>query len=170
MEELVKVIHVLVESQPQLIQVTLDDQLSMFEDRTELETVTSVIKQLHDRKLAIDYLFKDQMVKLYESINQIATAEGYMLLLKQVSGLFQIETSYLRQNDDIVIILHVSCINVEDLFTIYRHLSFPIPIPQASSNQDMTIRQSTLNENLSDTYFSEIFSQSDFYMLMHCLS
>jgi hypothetical protein len=52
------------------------------------------------------------MVKLYESFNEIGKGEGYNLLPKQVSDLLQIETSYLRQNNDIVIILHVLCINV----------------------------------------------------------
>jgi hypothetical protein len=58
---LVKIIHVLAESQPQLIQLALDDQLSLFKDR--LDTVTSAIKQLHDRNLALDYLSNDPMVK-----------------------------------------------------------------------------------------------------------
>jgi hypothetical protein len=51
----------------------------------------SAIKQLHDRKLAIDYLFNDQMMKLYKSINETATAEGYNVLPKQneISGLKQ---------------------------------------------------------------------------------
>ena len=64
----------------------------------QLETVTSAIKQLHARKLAIDYLCNDQMVKLYESINQPATAEGYTSLPKQESYLFQVETSYFKPN------------------------------------------------------------------------
>jgi hypothetical protein len=40
-KDLVKVIHVLAESQPQLIQLALDDQLSIFEDR--IDTVISAI-------------------------------------------------------------------------------------------------------------------------------
>ncbi len=95
MEELVKVIHVLAESEPQLIQIALDNQLSMFEER--IYTITCAIKHLHDRNLARDYLSSDQMVSLYKSINEAATVEGYILLLKQVSDLVQIETSYIRQ-------------------------------------------------------------------------
>jgi hypothetical protein len=49
------------------------------------------------------------MIKLYETINETAMAEGYTLLPKQVSDLFLIETSYLGQNNEIVIILHVTC-------------------------------------------------------------
>jgi hypothetical protein len=69
--------------------------MSIFEDR--VYTITSAIKSLHDRKLALDYLSNDQMVKLYNSINETATAEWFTLLPKQVSDLFQIETSYLRK-------------------------------------------------------------------------
>jgi hypothetical protein len=60
MEELVKVIHVLVENQPQLTQLPLDDQLSMFEDRINM--VTIAIKQLYDRKLAIYYICNGETV------------------------------------------------------------------------------------------------------------
>jgi hypothetical protein len=67
----------------------------LIEDR--IGTVTSAIKQLHDIKLALGYLSNDQMVKLYDSIKKTAIAEGFMLLPKQVSDLFQIESSYLRQ-------------------------------------------------------------------------
>jgi uncharacterized protein (DUF2344 family) len=62
MEELVKVVHVLAENQPQLIQLSLEDQMSILEDR--VDTVTRAIKFLHGRKLEIDYLSDDQMVKL----------------------------------------------------------------------------------------------------------
>ena len=83
--------------------------MSVLEEK--IDTVTSAIKSLHDRKLAIDYLSNDQMVKLYNSINETAKADRFTLLPKLVSDLFQIEISYLRQNNDIVIILHVPCIN-----------------------------------------------------------
>jgi hypothetical protein len=50
--------------------------------------------------------------------------------------------------------------NVQDLLTIYR---LPITFPEASSNHDMTIQQFILNENLSETDFSEIFILSDLF-------
>ena len=58
-------------------------------------------------------------------------------------------------------IVHVLCINVQELLTIYRHLPFPIPIPKATSNHDMTIHQSILNQQLSPSDFKEIFHQAD---------
>jgi hypothetical protein len=56
-EELVKVMHVLAESHPQLTHLALDNQFSVIEGR--IDTVASTIKQLHDRKLAINYLSDD---------------------------------------------------------------------------------------------------------------
>jgi hypothetical protein len=152
MEELVKVVHVLAKSQAQLIQLSLEDQTSVFEDM--IDTVTSAIKHLQGRKLAIDYLSKDQMVMLYNSINDTAMAERLTQLPQQVSDLFQIETSYHRQNDGIVIILHVPSTNVQGLMTIYRHLWFAMPLPTALSNHDMTIRLSIENEKLSNADFT----------------
>jgi hypothetical protein len=58
--------------------------------------------------------------------------------------------------NDIIIILHVPFIIVQDLMTMCRHLSFPIPLPKALRNHDRTIRQSIEIENLSGTDFSEI--------------
>jgi hypothetical protein len=117
MGELVKVIHVLSESQSQHIQLAVDDQLSLLEDM--IDTVTSAIKQLHDRKLAIDYLSN---VKLYDSINKMTNDESFTLLIKKVSDFFQIKRFYLRQNNDLVIILHVPCTNVLLKFTDICHI------------------------------------------------
>jgi hypothetical protein len=109
--------------------------------------VTSTIKQLHDRKLAIDYFATDLMVKLFDLINTTVTAGGFTLLQKQVSELFQIETSCIRQNNDVAVILQVHCTYVQDSLTIYRHISFPSTNPKFSSNQDMTIWQYILNKS-----------------------
>jgi hypothetical protein len=46
------------------------------------------------------------------------TAEGFMT--KQVSDLFQIETSYLRQNNNIFIFFHVPAF----MFKIYSQFTF----------------------------------------------
>jgi hypothetical protein len=105
MEELAKVIHLLAVCQPQLMQLGLSDQLCLFVDK--IDTATSAIKELHDRKLAIDYISNDQMVKLIGSINQASTAEWFTMLHKKSIRPLQIEISYLRQNSDIVIILQV---------------------------------------------------------------
>ena len=66
---------------------------------------------------------------------------------------------YLRQTYDIVMIVHLPCINVQEFLTIYRHL--PFPISKASSNHNMTICQLTLNQHLSPADFSAILNQWD---------
>ena len=78
-----------------------------------------------------------------------------------MSDLFQIEASYLRHQQDIVIILHVPCVNKDEIMKVYRHLPFPIPIPKQILHHDMTIRQSMLSNQLSNNDFNEIFNQSD---------
>ena len=76
--------------------------------------------------------------------------------------LIQIEASYLRHNEDIVIILHVSCLNKDEIMKVYRHLPFPIHIPKQILHHNMTIRQSMLSNQLSNNDYNEIFNQSHF--------
>jgi hypothetical protein len=109
-EELVKVIHVLAENQPQPIQLSLEDQMNVFEER--VDTVSSAIKSLHNRKLTIDYLSNDQMVKLDNSINETATADGFTLLSKQVSDLSRLK--HLTRGKIITVLLF--CTNVAIMF------------------------------------------------------
>ena len=68
----------------------------------------------------------------YEKLNNLA---------QKTSDYYQIEVTYTRNEDDIVIIVHVPCIKIKQLFTIYRYLSFPIPIPVAPPANDLTIGQ-----------------------------
>ena len=126
-----------------------------------METAVTAIQTLHDKKLAVDFLTHDQLVALYNAVNTTATNEGYTLLPKQISDLFQIEASYLRHERDIVIILHVPCVNKDEIMKVYRHLPFPIPIPKQILHHDMTIRQSMLSNQLSNNDFNEFFNQSD---------
>ena len=80
--------------------------MSVFEDR--VSNTTRAIEHLHDIKFTINYLSNDRIVKLYNLINKAAKAQGLTLLPKQMTNLFQIETSYLRQNNNMVIIAMIN--------------------------------------------------------------
>jgi hypothetical protein len=80
---------------------------------------------------------------------------------KQISYLLQIEASYVRQSQDIIIILHVPCVNVQNMLTNHRLLPFPIPIPKQLIHYDMTIKQSILASELSVRDLANIFDQNN---------
>ena len=110
---LLQTVQTLAKQDTQVVNLVLADQMDILEDR--LETAITAIQTLHDKKLAVDFLTHDQLVTLYDAANKTATNEGYTLLPKQISDLFQIEASYSRHQQDIVIILHVPCVNKDEM-------------------------------------------------------
>ena len=62
-------------------------------------------------------------------------------LVTHTSDYFQVEITYLRNDEDLLIIVHVPCIKIKELLKIYKHLSFRIPLPMTTPGHDLTIRQ-----------------------------
>ena len=79
----------------------------------------------------------------------------------QISDFYQIEASYLGHNEDIAIILHVLCLNKDEIMKVYRQLPFPIPIPKQILHHDIAIPRSMLSNQISSNDSREIFNQSD---------
>ncbi len=69
------------------------------------------------------------MAILHKAVQQKAQDEGFNALATKLSDYYHLETTYVRSEKDIVIILHVPGTKETDLLTIYRYLPFPIPIP-----------------------------------------
>jgi hypothetical protein len=65
---------------------------------------------------------------MHQQISKLATENGYTLLPTQISDYFQIETSYIRKENDVIILLHVPCITHDQLLNIYRYVPFPFPL------------------------------------------
>ena len=92
MKTVFEAVDALAQNHPELVALSLDEQLSVFEIRAD--STISAVRSLHDNKLSIDYLSNDQLVQLFEAVNQTAHSEGYHPMPRQISDLFQIEASY----------------------------------------------------------------------------
>ena len=152
-------IEVHAKREPEAIALSMNDQLDIIGERMDI--TVSAIQALHDRKLAVNLLSEHQLSSLFKTVSDTAHEEGYKLLPTQISDLFQIETSYVRRQDDIILILHVPCINQNEMLTIYKHAPFPMPLPKQLTYHDMTIKQAIFADQLSDTDYKDIFNQSD---------
>ena len=101
---------------------------------------------------------------LHNSVETVALQEGFHNQAEQISDYFQVEATYLRTGEDLVIIVHVPCIKSKSLLKIYKYLPFPIPLPFTPRAHDLTIRQSfdlqTIN-NLPQAAFDALFDQDD---------
>ena len=154
---IVKVIDLMAEYNPGLLQLKISEQLDIFEDRVTV--ITNTIQQLHHHRLSIDLLTPEQMEIMHKAVQKVAMEEKFNSQAKKITDYYQIEVSYTRTLDDIIILVHVPCIKTRSLLTIYRYLPFPIPIPYTPKAHDFTINHSLKfqESSLSKTNYDELF-------------
>ena len=139
MNSIVQLIKMMVDFNPALIAAQLGAQLDLFESR--LRRATMAVQQLQHRRLSIDLLDTLQMTEMHKSVAEVAMARGYVLMPERLSDYFQLEASYLRQGEDILIMLHVPCINRDQMLTIYKYIPFPYPLPTSIDQENITIAE-----------------------------
>ena len=139
MNTIVQLIKMMVDFNPALIAAQLGAQLDLFEAR--LGRATGAVQQLQHRRLSIDLLDTLQMTEMHRSVAEVANARGYVLMPERLSDYFQLEASYLRQGEDILIMLHVPCINKDQMLTIYKYIPFPYPLPSSIDQENITIAE-----------------------------
>jgi predicted enzyme involved in methoxymalonyl-ACP biosynthesis len=109
------------------LQLQISEQLNIFEDRVTI--ITNSTQKLHHRKLAVDLLSLDQLEIMHNAATKIAHDEDSHNQAEKLSDFYQIEVTYSRTENDIVLMVHVPCIKMTSLVKIYRYLPSPIPIP-----------------------------------------
>ena len=122
---------------PALIAEQITAQISLLEMR--LTMATNAVQQLQHRRLSVDFLDTKQLEEMHKAVSSIALDRGYTLMPQRVSDYFQIETSYLRNGKDILIMLHVPCIAHDQLLTIYKYIPLPFPIRKWVTTDTTTI-------------------------------
>ena len=148
MNAIVSLIKLMSSKNPALIAEQISAQISLLEAR--LTMATNAVQQLQHRRLAIDYLDTWQLEEMHAATSNIAKERGYTLMPEKVSDYFQVEASYLRNGQDIIIMLHVPCIVHEQLLTIYRYIPLPFPIPKLT-NIDKTTIADLYKHRMGDT-------------------
>jgi hypothetical protein len=136
---IIDVIDLMAEYNLGLIQLQTS-QLDIIEDRVTI--ITNAIQQLHHRILAVDLLSLEQTRIMPTAVSNIAKSEDFHNQAEKLSDYYQIEVTYSKTMDDIVLMVHVPCIKNSGLLKIYRYLPFPILVPFKPYAHDMTIKQS----------------------------
>jgi hypothetical protein len=80
--------------------------------------ITNTIQQLHHHRLAIDLLTPEQMEIMHKAVQKVAMEEKFNSQAKKITDYYQIEVSYTRTLDDIIILVYVPCIKTKNLLTI----------------------------------------------------
>ena len=132
---------------PAIIYAKFNEHLIELE--TRIQRVVNAIQQLQHRRLAVDWLDPEQLTALHESVKRFADEHDYTLLTKQHSDYFQLETSYLRTESDVLAVLHIPCIMAPSMLSIYRYVPFPIPLPTVTSSSPYSIAQALYPSRLA---------------------
>jgi hypothetical protein len=93
-----------------------------------LERVLNAFRELQDQHLSIDLLSADQLSDLFNRLKDIAIQKGTELLIAKPSDLFQLQTSYLYDGYNVVVLLHVPMIPHNSLLRLMKIRPFPIPV------------------------------------------
>jgi hypothetical protein len=80
---------------------------------------------------------------MHNAVTKIANDENFHNQAEKLSDYFQIEVTYSRTEDDIVIMVHVLCIKTKSLLRIYKYLPFPISIPFKTRAHNLRIKKIT---------------------------
>ena len=135
------------EINPAIVYAKFNEHLIELE--TRVQRVVNAIQQLQHRRLAVDWLDPEQLTALHESVKRFADEHDYTLLTKQHSDYFQLETSYLRTESDVLAVLHIPCIMAPSMLSIYRYVPFPIPLPTVTSSSPYSIAQALYPSRLA---------------------
>ena len=133
-------------SNPTAIMAKFEEQLDLYSSR--VDRIVRACQQLHLRRLSIDLLDPVQLINTFNDVRLLAERRGYSMLSKVHSDLLQLETTYLRQGEDIVIVIHVPCVDHDATLTLYRFISFPIPLPLTMNPEPETLGQVLIPGNL----------------------
>lgn len=92
-----------------------------------LEVAVHAVQQAQHRRLAVDLLTADALSDVFDDLLSVAQGNGFTLLVKYPSDLFQIETSYVYDGSQFLLILHVPMVPDPSLLRLLRLRPFPIP-------------------------------------------
>ena len=77
-----------------------------------LQKLVRGLQAAHLRRISVDLLDDKQLQHIFDSAARQANAHNYMVMIEHPSDLFQIETSYLHDGQDVQLILHLSLIHI----------------------------------------------------------
>jgi len=125
---------------PEVLSSSLD--FAIMELKHQVDKVNRAYQMLQFHRLSSDLVNGNQLQEMHLRLKIMAQKNGCELLPKITSDYFQLETSYIRQQDDIMVVVHVPCVSIRNSLTIYRYVPYPFPLPIDHGN----VRNTTIGE------------------------
>ena len=140
---LTNTIEIFLEYNPTLLLSKLNRQVNTIEGR--VDSLEHTFQQLQTHRLSTKLLSHPQLLALHHEVQTLAAKTDTIPIPRNLHDYFQLETSYLRSNNQIIILLHVPCSSEQSLFTIFRYIPFPFPVAP-STTADPSTSLSTIQD------------------------
>ena len=136
LEHLQEIFSIFIKNNPALLYAKFNDLLVTLQEH--IHSLQDTLQMLQLQRLSTNTLSSVQLYKLYNEIMDLAKTNNLSPLTSKAQDLFQLDTSYLRINNEILILVHVPCSNPSSMLTIYKYVPFPIPVISKEFNKDKT--------------------------------
>jgi len=95
--------------------------------RQQVTRMSNAMQQVQHRRLAVDYLDKNTMFKIFSQAKFRAKSAACNVLVNHPSQLTQLETSYVYDGKKASLILHIPIAPEESTMRLYKMHPFPLP-------------------------------------------
>jgi hypothetical protein len=131
--QLNNIFNIYLKNNPALLYAKLEDVLQSLADR--LGDLRDTMQMFQLQRLSTNTHTSFQLTNLYNEITSLAKANNLQTLTDKPQDLFQLDTSYIGVQNEILVLVHVPCSNPSSLLTIYKYVPFPIRVlPNINSN------------------------------------
>ncbi len=92
-----------------------------------LQKLVRGLQAAHLRRLSVDLLDNKQLQHIFDTAAKQANAHNYKVMIEHPSHLFQIETLYLHDGQDVQLILHIPMTPPDAMLRLFHLHPFPLP-------------------------------------------
>ena len=128
-----------------------------------VQKLTNAVQQLSNHRLAVDLLSEAQMATIQATVIRYAKSIQVFPLISNKADYYQIDTSYIRDGNDVTAVLHIPCARESQLLSLLKYVPSPIPLPASSRmtaplkailhQSDFVHDQSAVNETFLEALF-----------------
>jgi hypothetical protein len=152
---------------PALIYAILHKTVTAMNAR--ISVLFDTLQQLQHQHLAVSLLSESQLQVVFDAAQNSARHHNVNLIPDHPQDLFRIGASYIRQADEILILLHIPTAASDEVLSLYEYVPFPFPF-RKNTNSPLPDLNSILSlQDLADTeHFpatSAIYFKSDYPMI-----
>jgi hypothetical protein len=94
----------------------------------QTQRITHAVQTAQMHRMSVDLLSAEQLKKLFKKLTLVAQKMNNQLLIDKPSDLFQLETTYLADDKDIQLLIHVPSVPKEGLLDLFQLHPFPLPL------------------------------------------